>query len=64
MTLFVLHLTDGRVLEVEAERCERQGGHWAFLVPQLVMNRPRAVVRLRVPAAEVLRIVPAAPVGD
>ena len=57
MTLFVLHLTDGREQVVDADRCERQGAHWALVQTQLVMHRPRDVVRVRVPADEVVRVV-------
>lgn len=44
MTTFEVLMIDGRVQWVEAAECQRQGRHWAFLVSQLVMNRPRTVL--------------------
>jgi hypothetical protein len=52
-------LLSGHTQRVEAQHCELQGRHWVFLTEQVVMNRPRLVVSLRLRAADVTTVTPA-----
>lgn len=62
MALFEVVFTDDRPVEtVEADECALQGAHLVFTAPVLVMGRPRAVVRRRLPAADVREVRPGQP---
>ena len=57
MAVFEVAYVDDRPVEwVSAEWLEPQGRHWVLMITCVVINRPRAIVALRVPIAEVRAI--------
>jgi hypothetical protein len=54
---YTVHRRDGTTDEVDADGMWPQGAHLVFRYSEVVIMRPRSLVALRVPIAEVDRVV-------